>query len=153
MQLFVIRGPTAGCSVKGAWLQRSWIQTCTSAAMSVFSACSLDKHDPEPEPWLANYKQLLTFIHLCGIGGWQTAWFLVIDACEGSLTAAACYIKRLFFFSCTSLFLFKWFTINSKSSPTAGFKLLKSMPHKYQSIIWGQFSLTKRIKPVKLYCT
>lgn len=67
--------------------------------MSVFSDCFLGKHDSEPKPWFANYKWPLTFIHLHWIGGWQTAWFLVIDACEESLTAAACYIKSLFCFS------------------------------------------------------
>lgn len=42
-------------------------------------------------------------------------------------------------------------TSNWSRSPTAAFKLLKSMPHRYQNIIWGQFSLTKKLKSVNLY--
>lgn len=163
MPAFVIR---TNCQVSMlTWIERSVITAAehTEEMNSTWWKCLLSEFQcqclatvSQTNLTLSHSLQCQTtndFILSSQLNRWLTSWFpqwlmLVTIAWQWQRVT-----KQLLCLSVRLYFCLNVSTSNSSQSPTAAFKLLKSMPHRYENIIWGQFSLTKSIKSVNLYHT
>jgi len=142
--------------IKSAELRFKWVwiqvniatdKKANNVPFSVLSYGFPDRPDPELQTSLPNYKWFQSLISVEWVADSHRLISTVIDACDKSLIDGN--MQQNNYFVC----LYKSISVstsNKSQSPTAAFKC---MPHRYQNIIWGQFSLKQSIKSVNLYQT